>query len=120
MEDSSQNVVFDINAANNDHPLIIAKRNEDITINLRVGGNKTREYIIWAYLDSKQVKMNEYLYSNIKVNENKLGITNLNLENTVQPGIYELEIYCVPSPYEEISENLKEVISGKRYTVKVE
>ncbi|OCA84086.1 hypothetical protein A8F94_15275 [Bacillus sp. FJAT-27225] len=120
LEDTSQNVVFDIETANGDDPLIKTKKNEDISINLNVGGNETRQYIIWAYLDSKQAKINGNPYGTIEINKNTIGITNLNIENTVQPGIYELEIYCVPSPYEEISEELKEVISGKRYTVKVE
>ncbi|WP_133305053.1 hypothetical protein [Paenibacillus pinisoli] len=99
--------------------MIKTKKNEDILIDLSVGGNKTREYLIWAYLDSKQVKINGHPYVNLEVNRNMISISNINIENTVQPGIYELEIYCVPSP-EEMSTGLKEVISGKRYTVKVD
>lgn len=120
LEEPSQTVVFEVNTADNDNALIKTKKNEDISLNLSVGGNKTRQYIIWAYLDSKQVKINGHPYSNMVINKNMKGSMNLKIENIVQPGIYELEIYCVPSPYEEMSEGLKEIISGKRYTVKVE
>ncbi|MGE7219223.1 hypothetical protein ACQKJC_22325 [Priestia koreensis] len=120
MEDKSKNVVFDINTNNNDQPLIRTKKNKDVSVNLNVGGKKTRQYIIWAYLNSKQVKINGHPYGNLVINKNMIGSTNLKIENSVQPGIYELEVYCVPSPYEETSNDLKEVISGKRYTVKVE
>lgn len=119
LEDETQNVVFDINAANNDQALITTKKNEKIPINLGLGGNKTREYIIWASLDSKQVKIDGQPFNKFRVNKNMIGFTNLEIENPVQPGIYELEIYCVPSP-EEMGKGLKEIISGKRYTIKVE
>lgn len=70
-------------------------------LKLYVGGNKTRQYIVWVYLDSKQVKINGHPYGNIEINKSMIGS-------------------FVPSPYEEMSEDLKEIISGKRYTVKVE
>lgn len=120
LEDVSQDVVFEIRATNNENPLINVKENEDISINLTVGGNRTRQYIVWAYLDSVQVKISGDLFKNIEISENMLGSTNLNLKNTMQPGVYELEVFCVPSPYDGVNDTLRNVISAKRYTVKVE
>lgn len=119
IEEGTQNVIFDISTNNNDHPLIEIKQNKDIPVNLSVGG-QDRHYIVWAYIDSKQVKINGHPFVNIDVEKNMIGTTNLKIENPVKPGIYELEVFCVPAPYEQISSDLKEVLSGKRYTVKVE
>lgn len=120
LNDINGNVVFNISTANNDSPLIKINKNEAIPINIEVGGNEKRQYIIWAYLNSKQVKIDDHTYLNVDINGNMVGKANVKIENNVEPGIYELELFCVPSPFEIDYMNLKEIFSSQRYTLKVE
>lgn len=120
-EDAEQNNVIEVNPVRDkDNPLIRAKKNEDIRMNLRIGGRYTEQYILWASLDSKQVKINGNPYNNIQIEKNTVGNTTITIENKMPAGRYELEIFGVPSPYEEKSSVIKEIISAKRYTVEVE
>ncbi|SDT05910.1 hypothetical protein SAMN05444162_2972 [Paenibacillaceae bacterium GAS479] len=117
--DDKQTVIFNIVSPLKKGALIKVGKGEDILVNLNIGGNNSRNYLVWAYLNSNQVKINGSPYINFEISENKIGAAELKIENSFQPGVYELELYCVPSP-EDITRNLKEVISAKRYTVKVE
>lgn len=107
----------------NDKTLLKKKKNEKVTVAMEMGGSKlSKRYVVFAYMNSKQVLLNNEFFQILEIEKGYKGKANMRIQMPSQSGRYELEIFCVPSPFQKLSEKnfaKYSVLSGKRYTVDV-
>lgn len=100
-----------------------AKRRK-ISFQLKVGGSKISEhYIVLAYLNSKQAEINGKDYLGVIVDRGRIGEDIIDIIAPDKIGKYELEVFCISSPYECISAKditQYNISSAQRYTIRVE
>lgn len=120
LEDTEHDIGIELNRPDNkDNPLIRVHENEDIHMSLNIGGMNAEQYIFWAVLDSKQVNIDGNSYIEVEIDRNMSANAQITIDNNMPAGIYELEVFCIPSPNMESVDIPKKIISAKRYTVEV-
>ncbi len=115
-------ITFEIsNIGEVDDSLITLNSGSEKLLSVNIGGSKVAEdYIILAYVNSKQIKINGKEFCYLKVSKDMLANTNISIEIDQDVGIYELELYGIPAPFDEVDDRTDRIISAKRYTIKVE
>lgn len=117
MQESS---VFHISCLNReDKTEIKVQPEEEIKMCLDVGMNQdTEKMIMWCNLNSSQVRIEGSSFLVLNISKGKKGKINFIIVAPKESGLYELEI--LGQPIDEKNKNIYQIISAKRYTIKVE
>lgn len=98
------------------------KKAGNLKVNALLGSTmKAGEYLVFAYFDCIQIKINGNKKVLIKKKEE--GRLNIDISVPNKPGKYEMQFFFVPSPYEKLQEeNFAEysILASQKQTVYVE
>jgi hypothetical protein len=107
-----------------ENTLICLRSKEEYSMKMNLSGLvNDSDCVFFATMNSIQTPICglNYLFTEIKRGE--IGSLDINMVAPSMPGLYELEVYCILSPFNKLQQDKLEqfkVISSNRYTVKVE
>ncbi len=121
--DGTEEAICEVRTINREESaLLVLLKDAKLEFDLLLGGNQ-EEYLVFAYMDSNQILINDKKFLLFNLNKKTAGSYDIMLDIPKEAGIYELEIYCVPNPYAKI--DMKRIyqytiIFPKRYSIEVE